>query len=35
MDLFAMDFDDFEPQSNFFPYFPVWQGNAAPFAMKR
>jgi hypothetical protein len=26
MDLFAMNFDDFSPQPDFFPFFPVWQG---------
>jgi hypothetical protein len=23
-----MNLDDFAPQPDFFPYFPVWQGNA-------
>jgi hypothetical protein len=26
MDLFAMNLDDFAPQPDFFPYFPVRQG---------
>jgi hypothetical protein len=26
MDLFAINFDDFAPQTDFFPHFPVWQG---------
>jgi hypothetical protein len=36
MDLFAMNFDDFEPQPNFFPYFPVLAGKMpSPWAALR
>src|SRR5260370_638183 len=32
MDRFTMNFDDFGPESNFFPCFPCWQGKQSPWA---
>jgi hypothetical protein len=35
MDLFAMNLDDFAPQPDFFPYFPVWQGKCSQLGLCR
>jgi hypothetical protein len=35
MDLFATDFDDFEPRQDFFPYFPAWQGKYRHLGLRR